>query len=158
MSFTKTIIAISVFFTASFAQADQCQWNGRFTAQTARAIMTKTDSLYTFCAPCGDTEVKAYMIENDNAGTKDGKAIHFRDQGTFQGQRYWEFSINEGHPNEAQLDLAYTYIFVSNEDGSNRQLVNVGGLVNGCTPQAVENIMEWDPAKVKCISVDGSCG
>lgn len=154
----KTLFALGSMLTATFAQADQCQWNSRATSQTARAIMAKQDMLVTFCANCGDKKMKAYMV-TDSSGTQDGKDIHFRSQAKKGGEGYWEFEINKSSKTQkaATLDLAYTYILVNNSSGKTA-LVNVGVLVNGCTPSGVEGVMEWDPSRAECMSNDGSCG
>jgi hypothetical protein len=151
----KIVLTMVLLFGSSLAQADQCQWNGRHTSQTARSVMAQRDMIVVFCQNCGDETYKSYMIDSDNKKTKDGKDIHF----SSKGNKYWEFEINKSSKTEksTKLDLAYTYILMGDHN-SGRKLVNVGHLVNGCNPQGASPILDWIPGKTECMSNDGSCG
>ena len=112
----KAIILVAFVFCGALAQADQCSWNDKSTASVTRAFLAfYPGDVYTYCEPCGDTAMSSVYIGYDYEATKDGRAIHFREQTkqTDAGDTVWQFAINEAYADagiQREIDLAYTFI------------------------------------------------
>lgn len=162
----KIVVALLTVLCGASAFADQCAYNSRTVAQTARAILVNQDFVYKYCELCGDEGPTEYPISSDNSGTVDGKAIHFRDRGANESGtgRFWEFAINETAKDGSAttLDLAYTYILIPGKQPGKGTLVNVGAILkcsfDGVKAQMPEAspIKRWNPSKVNCST--GACG
>lgn len=112
----KTLILVSILFISFLAQADQCAWNNKSVASRARAFLAYyPGEIYTYCEPCGDSEMKSVYVGFDYEKTEDGRAIHFREQEKQNdaGDVVWMFSVNEAYESvgiKRDIDLAYTFI------------------------------------------------
>lgn len=111
----KLVLAVLVLFS-SHAFADQCSWNNKSVAQRVRNFLAYyPGEVYTYCEPCGDTEMKSVYIGYDYESTLDGRAIHSRQQmnQTASGDVIWQLKINEAYAQAGinrEIDLAYTFI------------------------------------------------
>ncbi len=114
-------IFLSFCFTLGFssaALADQCSYITKEQSLAAIARLNVGQTIYQFCEPCGDKIPTPISIKNLSAQTTGDPD-------------YWEVQVND-----ANIDLAYTYV----DSGNTNQKVNLAAAV-GCSASNVSIVL-----------------
>jgi hypothetical protein len=88
----KILLSLVTLLSFSFAQADQCQYVDKATAERAFAIIEKANALHELCQPCG--QVGASKLSFTSVAIKE---VGY--------QSFWGIFVDGKN-----IDLAYTYV------------------------------------------------
>ena len=106
-------LIILIIFSSNVLLADQVQWITKNEAITASKYVSIGDTVYSYCAPCGDAN--ALMMEVFSISVKKVDDDYFENH-----ENYHELRINDN-----PVDLAYVYVLQGTKYENLAMLINI---------------------------------